>query len=178
MENSFWKGSSRRFLCKNSFSQAIFPIEMEYLFSSIHSVLNPSPPAQMLPMPSHSALFSSFCLIGAVSRRSSLRILWVYILMRSGTVVSPEEHDWQPYLWLAQEGILLLIYCVLLLRLFLFSPPRVLCLSVLDFLSTLPTQRSGVVFADRDVTKHVLWGKKGGFDETSGCIVALCPDWH
>lgn len=103
VKDSWWKGSSKLFLCRNSFSRTILSTEMEYPFSSIHSVLHPSPPAQMMSVPSHPALFSSFCLIRAVSRRSSLRIWRVYILMRSGTVVSPEELDWQPYLLIGTE---------------------------------------------------------------------------
>jgi len=42
------------------------------------------------------------------------------------------------------------------------SPFRVLCMSVLDFLYPVYTQRNRVVFADRDVTNLVLWAKKGG----------------
>lgn len=77
-------------------------------------------------------------------------------------MASLEELDWHPYLWLAQEGIMLLVYTNLLSplhHLFCYFPPFP---SVsLSLISSSFSEQQSAFFADRDVTKLVMWKSRG-----------------
>lgn len=125
------------------------------------------------------------CLIWAVWGRSFLWIPWLYVLMRSGTVVSLEELDWQLYLWLAREGIVLLICTNLLcptpppLTPSPSTRPQLLC-PWFPVSSSYAENQAGFLLTEMLAGLSCGESRGGGrgIDEESECIVAPCPDWQ
>lgn len=94
-----------------------------------------------------------------------------------------EELEWQLYLWLAQEGIMLLICTNLLCP----TPPSLfLCFPLLSssaFLSLISClqclhRAAEHWFLLTEMLPSLSCGESVGVDEKSGCIVAPCLDWQ